>query len=411
MMTRTRNLGRKLPPRPNWRSKVALKLIVAGLSIACFSAAHGQSAPFVAQLGADVIKGLQDSLARLKNEEKQQAATTKSVSNAATEKRAEELKDATETLQRTVSGEKPQEVHALQAYNETLAAVLRPVWAECGSKPWTDSNSKFESWQTYIGQVSSQLSKIASSVGMFVQYSASDNAWHKNGATGFVINDDLVVTNRHVAMLYATKSDDGKWNFTPNESLRIQFPYEYPLCVSRTKMREFTISKVEYVGEKAEDDYAILRLAHGADALPPGVPTADARGRLAGGINVAAIGYPGRPDYCNGQLSTSDHPCTYLKDPLIDDLFRTPDGAAPFPAERLSPGRIVYNPQADMISYFSYDSSTWGGSSGSPVVRLTDGAVIGLHFQGFPTTDDGAGYNNAILIGRVLDVIKTLQHQ
>ena len=73
--------------------------------------------------------------------------------------------------------------------------------------------------------------------------------------------------------------------------------------------------------------------------------------------------------------------------------------------ERVSPGDILFNP-VHVVDQFSYDSSTWGGNSGSPVVSLVDGSVVGLHFEGIGGNLAGAADNNAIVMSRILPVLQ-----
>lgn len=123
---------------------------------------------------------------------------------------------------------------------------------------------------------------------------------------------------------------------------------------------------------------------------------------------MVAIGYPGRPDSCGPSDPTSEFPCTYLTETQIDHLFQSPDSAVPFPAERISPGLILVNTTLP-DGIFSYDSSTWGGSSGSPIVSLVDGTVIGIQSQGITAMEDGVSYNNGISVDQIIATLERLK--
>jgi glutamyl endopeptidase len=105
----------------------------------------------------------------------------------------------------------------------------------------------------------------------------------------------------------------------------------------------------------ADHDLALLRLAP-ADPHPPPL----ALGACAPGDRVAAIGYP------SGGLAHYD-PAEVVR--LFGDRLDI---------KRLAPGTItaVHGDRID------HDCTTLGGSSGSPLVDLATGAVVGVHYGG-----------------------------
>jgi hypothetical protein len=304
------------------------------------------------------------------------------------------------TAQQTLNGSPPHTLQGLVEATETIRTATRPVWGICGSNLWVDPNqSLWKDWSPYISPISAKLSQEAASVGLFYQYAKNADgslSFYGTGAPGFVIGDTAILTNRHVLAQYAYQDGTG-WHLYDGQILRIVFPYEYSHCQPRQNSREVTIVSIGPVGTAADDDYAVLLVAKGQ--LPPAVDLAPAF-NIAEGARVAVLGYPGRPDSCNGVPATPDHPCSYLTSTQVDLLFQLPDHAVPFPIERFAPGMVIVNPLAK-VNDFSYDSSTWGGSSGSPIVSLVDGSVVGLHYAGVGGDVANVGYNNAITVSRL----------
>ena len=300
----------------------------------------------------------------------------------------------------SASGVVPQSRRDLIISVETIRTKQRPVWALCNSDTWLSKPDL--RWASYFESVKEPLVSAASSVGMFVLYTAAGQ-WIQNGATGFVVSDRLLVTNRHVLSLYATKDGAGSWRLNAGRRLTVQFPFEYEKCNQRRQIRELKVVDIVEVGTTEVDDFAILAFESDGQGGPAIVGLAPSF-RLAGGARVAAIGYPGRPVSCGDDEPTPDSPCTFLTETQIDTLFKTPDEAIPFPAERISPGVVLVNPALPQ-GVFSYDSSTWGGSSGSPVVSLVDGKVIGIQSQGASANEEGVSYNNGVAIDRILPAL------
>lgn len=305
--------------------------------------------------------------------------------------------------QQALDGSTPQTLRALAEVQETIRAAKNPVWVLCSGTPWTSSN--LANWKSYIDPVARNLTGIARSVGVFTQYTKLANGtlqYRGVGATAFVISRTQILTNKHVLASYAYQDAAG-WHFYSNQVLKLMFPLEYQNCPGRTITREVEISRIDFVGSSQSDDFAVLSISDGS--LPPAVPISNGF-TLAGGARVVAIGYPEHPDSCDKDSEpTPSQPCTFLTPPQVDLLFGAPDKSTPFPAERMSPGSIIYNP-TPAPNAFSYDSSTWGGNSGSPVVSLVDGTVVGLHYQGLGGDQPDRGYNNAIVISRVLSQIQ-----
>jgi endonuclease G len=205
------------------------------------------------------------------------------------------------------------------------------------------------------------------------------------GGTGWVFKaegrDRIVVTNRHVASLVARRTASGKGVFLKDASLlpfgaAIDFAEEVdsPIGDGRT----FQVVDIPYIADTTEPDVALLRVT--GSKLPTPLPLAKAEAKE--GDLVAIIGYPAF-DERNEQQAMAK----YFRD-LYD-------------VKRYAPGKVMQALSATTV--FRHDCTTLGGNSGSPVVRLSDGKVVGLHFSGvFGQANSAVGVTTlgALLAGR-----------
>lgn len=189
-------------------------------------------------------------------------------------------------------------------------------------------------------------------------------AW---GGTGWVVErpnsrSALVVTNRHVAAVVARNRADGRAVFMRSPSgapygAAINFSEE----VGEAHGTSITapMAKVEYLADLAAADVALLRVEIAGFDLPDPLDLSH-RGAQRDQL-VAVIGYPAYD-------SRNSH----------DDQDRYFRGL--YDVKRLAPGRIL-QPGGSALQ-LSHDCTTLGGNSGSPVISLDDGRVLGLHFSG-----------------------------
>ena len=177
--------------------------------------------------------------------------------------------------------------------------------------------------------------------------------------TGFLVADDVIITNRHVAKEFARQGPDLQWVFESGMTPRIDFAEE----MGGAKPREFELT--ELIGISDAFDMAFMRVAQtgGADAgeLPPRLPLAPASA-CESGREVYVIGYPASDSRRN--------------DP--EEQRRIFDGI--FDVKRLQPGELdSVDPPASLCTH---DCSTLGGNSGSCVIDLQTHQILGLHFSG-----------------------------
>ncbi len=178
--------------------------------------------------------------------------------------------------------------------------------------------------------------------------------------TGFIVGDNLLMTNRHVGELFASGLGTANLAFRPGQSAEIDF--------KREKDSEETINlKIrKIVMIHPHWDMVILRV----DGLPSGhnkLALSVVRPEELKGKDVAVIGYPARD-------SRND---IALQDRIFSSTYNV---------KRLHPGRIrtreTIQSFGHPVNAMTHDSSTLGGNSGSAVLDVATGNVVGLHFAG-----------------------------
>ena len=206
--------------------------------------------------------------------------------------------------------------------------------------------------------------------------------------TGFVIaapdGRDIVVTNRHVAIEMAYRNPDGSYRFveglTGSGSVSASLDLKEEVTSQRhDRSAAVPIVEVLHIEDFGGPDLAFLRLESTDDSPRYNrlllSPVVEER------IPVAAIGYPAK--------DTRETDLDIVLE-LLGDVYNK---------KRLAPG-IVKSASVETISH---DCSTLGGNSGSPIVDLRSGSVVGLHYGGtFPNPINYAV--SAQRIAEILDV-------
>ena len=179
------------------------------------------------------------------------------------------------------------------------------------------------------------------------------------GGTGFVVGENLLMTNRHVAELFATGLGREELSFRSGQSAAIDFLRER----DSQETLEFAIERILMIHPYW--DAALLRTT-GLGSVKPLVlavaPPGDLNER-----EIAVIGYPALDSRNNVELQNR----------IFGGVFNI---------KRLQPGKL--REVSDITSFghsvaaVTHDSSTLGGNSGSAVIDITGGSVVALHFAG-----------------------------
>lgn len=191
--------------------------------------------------------------------------------------------------------------------------------------------------------------------------------------TGFLVADDLVMTNEHVAREFASRERDA-WTFRSGMASRVDFREE----LGTLQPLEFDVLGIADIHPTL--DLALLRVSRagtGGASLARPLPIASQAPVSVEARRVYTVGYPAWDGRRN--------------DP--DAMRRIFSGT--YNVKRLQPGEVTG--MATEVT-FLHDCSTLGGNSGSAVLDLETHRVVGLHFSG-----RYMGANRAIALWGLVD--------
>ncbi|MDB5530339.1 MAG: hypothetical protein JWR51_3442 [Devosia sp.] len=177
------------------------------------------------------------------------------------------------------------------------------------------------------------------------------------GGTGFVVGPNLLMTNRHVAAIFA-RGLGSNVHFLPGRRAGVDFKRDDRAGIV------LAIRAVRMIHPYW--DMAILETDGLSGSIRPlALSLSDARELV--GSEVVVVGYP---------AFDSRNPAD-----VQDDLFNGRYGI-----KRMQPGLLQGGFGAEsfgkIVPAATHDCSTLGGNSGSALVSLTTGEVVGLHFAG-----------------------------
>ncbi len=203
------------------------------------------------------------------------------------------------------------------------------------------------------------IGKVIPSVGRVEVTGVPDFDWL---GTAWLVDENLVVTNRHVAKEFTTRDAAGKPVFASaplggTATARIDFLEEFRQTAPAQQVQ---VLRVVYVAPDGANfpDVALLELAR-SDGLPEPLSLSDRDAKARDPI--ATIGYPAF-DSRNGADAIRD----YFGE-ILD-------------VKRFAPGEVMESDPT--LPYLLHDCTTLGGASGSPVFERSTGRVVGLHFAG-----------------------------
>jgi S1-C subfamily serine protease len=235
----------------------------------------------------------------------------------------------------------PAQVAALQA----VVRAMRPsVLSKAGTVPALDDQTKvvFPDWDEFADLVAPFLYTIG-------RIDATPQGAQPATAcgTGFLVTDTLLLTNHHVL----TELSSGTDVLARGDAL-VDFGQEY-MSPAQSPVTIASVSAIH-----PDLDAVLLRLS--SPVAADRKPLAWKAGVVEPGQPVVAIGYP-FPDSERNPL-------------FVGRVF-----GSKFGVKRLAPG-VISKRRGDFIYH---DCSTLGGNSGSPVLDMKTGEVVGLHREGF----------------------------
>jgi endonuclease G len=188
--------------------------------------------------------------------------------------------------------------------------------------------------------------------------------------TGFVVGDGLLLTNRHVAEFFVDGVGEGAdfLSFQAGPEAIMDPQYEVGDPEPGSGRDRYKVKDAVFV--HPHWDAALLRVEPvGHARLPAPLQLASQPPPFFGSgaqINVVVVGYP------------------YIERENVAAQMRIFGGI--FGRKRIAPGYM--KKLASITSAFgtvmaaTHDATTLGGNSGSAVIDLTNGTVVGLHFAG-----------------------------
>ncbi len=206
-----------------------------------------------------------------------------------------------------------------------------------------------------LTNVRDQIKAVIARVG---RIEVSNNPNFEWLGTGWLAGKDVVITNRHVALEFSRRADDGTWTFRAPMGASLNLRAELNSETALT----FTVTSI--IGIHEDHDMAVLQVEQtsGAEQLPDPLPVVRQAPAALTGRKVYVIGYPAWDGRRNDPEPMKR---------IFADIYNV---------KRLQPGEI----SGDALASFEifHDCSTLGGNSGSPVLDLETHRVLGLHFGG-----------------------------
>jgi phosphatidylserine/phosphatidylglycerophosphate/cardiolipin synthase-like enzyme/S1-C subfamily serine protease len=214
-------------------------------------------------------------------------------------------------------------------------------------------------WAEKIRTASAVLDAAIPAVGR-IELTNSELSW---AGTGWMIEEGIVVTNRHVIEIFSRMDSSGRFVFRRGFSAgEITSDIDFLEEEDRADRNEHPVGSILWASDEYDVAFLSVSRASGGPALPTPIRLSE---RIEVDSLIAAIGYPAR-------------------DPTIPDqeLVRRVFGDV-YEKKRLSPGKVM-----SMGEVLRHDCSTLGGNSGSALIDLETGEAVGLHFGGY--LDDSA---------------------
>ncbi len=214
-------------------------------------------------------------------------------------------------------------------------------------------------WKSRLHNANAKLSPNIPAVGRIEIANFPGNAdWI---GTGWMLRHDIVVTNRHVASVFAQASSlSGKFRFSPGlDGTPIRAGVDFLEEFDSEASYEFPIFEVLHIESGGGPDLAFLRVEQVEGKQLP-KPVTLASTPVQKGAQIAVIGYPARDDF-------------FPNPDLMDRIFK-----GRYDKKRLAPG-LVTGLNTERLFH---DCSTLGGNSGAEIVSLETGDAVALHFAG-----------------------------
>ncbi|TWU49467.1 lipase family protein [Rubripirellula reticaptiva] len=178
--------------------------------------------------------------------------------------------------------------------------------------------------------------------------------------TGFLVGTNLLMTNRHVAAIFCRGLGRKHVKIITGMNVQIDFLEEH------LNPEEFVleVDGVELIHPYW--DMALLRVKQLPEGVVP-LTLSTARPEAFENQDVVVVGYP-------------------AMDPRNDITLQNQIFHGVYDVKRLQPGKLLTRQEVGsfgkLVNALTHDCSTLGGNSGSALLHIPSGQIIGLHFAG-----------------------------
>lgn len=245
---------------------------------------------------------------------------------------------------------------AVSALETIVLRTGRPVLAITNNEArLTFEDAESEIWRDRLTRSRDGINRAIRAVGRIDLANHPRFDWV---GTGWLVTDDIIVTNRHVAAEFAKRNGNGfLFRSSPFGKMSASIDFLHEVDSNQTDV--FVIREVIHIEPDNGPDISFLRVKpqNGRNLAAP-----IALSKSAPGVQdqVAVIGYPAR----DSRVPEPD-----LMERIFGNVYNR---------KRLAPGQIKALRSNELL----HDCSTLGGNSGSVVLSLNSGEAVGLHFSG-----------------------------
>ena len=217
-----------------------------------------------------------------------------------------------------------------------------------------------EVWKKRLEDAKPLLDKAILAVGRVDLINSSSFSWV---GTGWLLDEEIIVTNRHVANLFVTDKK-GEFQFEQNGSMLVEPQVDFVREFDNERENTFKLLEPIYVVPKPGPDIALFRIAQtGSNGnLPEKISLAN---KPSPTVGAATIGYPAY----DSRIPDAE---------LMRKIYGTE-----YDKKRLAPGAITRVSSSEL----THDCTTLGGNSGSVIIDMNRSGenrpvAVGLHFAG-----------------------------
>ena len=227
-----------------------------------------------------------------------------------------------------------------------------------------------ETWKDLLSPYMGILNGTISAVGRIEMKNHSSLDW---AGTGFLVDENIIVTNRHVAEHFAqtTTAHGYKWKTNARGKIvkaRIDFREEYLTPAEQ----EMELVEILHIEPRPGPDIALLRVNLQDDIAPLELSISPSTDDV-----IVTIGYPWKDTRVSFRIEQ-------VMKRIFGDIYDV---------KRLAPGKI----RSANDSIIHHDCTTLGGNSGSAILDVETGKVVALHYCG------DVAHNNAVSVKVIAD--------